>query len=141
MANGKARAYYWHIFTRLVELANILVVTHPRHNFPSEDEVVSTNALHAMLVFTDGSRLIANTILDTETAVREHTYAYVYMDADRQRIFQYDDAPHHSELNTYPDHFHKGAKPNQGVDRAYALDIPDVNFVAILEKIVSLISS
>lgn len=52
MANGKTHAYYSHIFTRLPELENFLDVRHPGHNFPSEDEVISTNALHAILIFT-----------------------------------------------------------------------------------------
>ena len=82
MTNGKVRAYYWHIFTRLAELVDFLDFTHPKYSFPSEEEVIYTNALHATLVFKDGSYLIVNTILDAETAIREHIYAHVYLEAN-----------------------------------------------------------
>lgn len=136
MPDGKLRAYYWDIFTTLVKVADALNPTHQDHNFPSEDEVEHTAALYATLVFEDGSRLIVHSWLDATAEVREYDYAYVYLDAHGNRVFQYDDAPHHPELPTHPHHVHKGRRPVHGSDEALSLDIPQVDFVTVLDKIV-----
>ena len=134
MSDGKLRAYYWEAFTALAEIADLLDTAHPDYSFPSEDEVEYTAALHATLVFKDGSRLIVHSWLDATAEVREHDYAYVYLDAEGNRVFQYDDAPHHPELSTHPHHVHKGRRPAKDPDRALPLDIPRVDFVTILDK-------
>ena len=36
------------------------------------------------------------------------SYRYHYQKADGSTIFRYDNAPHHRELSTYPDHKHSG---------------------------------
>jgi len=135
MPDGQLRAYYWEAFTALAEAADLLDTAHPDYSFPSEDEVEYTAALHAILIFKDGSRLIVHSWLDATAEVREHDYAYVYLDAEGNRVFQYDDAPHHPELSTYPHHTHKGQRPAKGPDEALPLDIPRVDFVTILDKI------
>jgi len=82
------------------------------------------------------ARWVLFSLSKTATAeVREHDYAYVYLDAEGNRVFQYDDAPHHPELSTYPHHTHKGQRPAKGPDEALPLDIPRVDFVTILDKI------
>ena len=136
MPDGKLRAYYWNIFTALAEIADLLDTSHEDHSFPSEDEVECTAALHARLVFKDGSRLIVHSWMDTTAEVREYDYAYVYQDVEGNRVFQYDDAPHHRELSTHPHHVHKGPRPAKGPDVALPLDIPRVDFVTILGKVV-----
>lgn len=136
MSDGKVRAYYWEIFTALAEIADLLDTTHQDHSFPSADEVEYTAFLHATLVFKDDSRLIVHSWLDATAEVREHDYAYVYLDAQGNRILQYDDAPHHPELPTHPHHVRKGQKPAKGPDRALPLDIPRVDFVTVLGRIV-----
>lgn len=134
MSNGKLVAYYWEAFSALAEIADFLDTAHPDYSFPSEDEVECVAALHANLVFKDGYRLIVHTWLDPTADVREYDYAYVYLDGQGNRVFQYDDAPHHPELSTHPHHVHKGPKPGKGTDRALPLDIPQVGFVTILSK-------
>jgi hypothetical protein len=136
MADGKLLAYYWEIFTALAEAADLLDVAHPDYSFPSEDEVENTAALYATLIFKDGSRLIVRSLLEVTTEIREHDYAYIYLDAGGNRIFQHDDAPHHPNLSTHPHHMHKGQRPDQGPDKALPLDIPRVDFVTILSKVV-----
>ena len=136
MPNGKLRAYYWKIFTALAEIADLMDTSHQDHSFPSEDEVECTAALHATLVFKNGSRLIVHSWMDTAAEVREYDYAYIYQDAQGNRVFQYDDAPHHPQLSTYPHHVHKGRRPAKGPDVALPLDIPRVDFVTILDKVV-----
>lgn len=135
MADGKLLAYYWETFTVLAEVADLLDIPHPDYSFPSEDEVENTAALYATLMFKDGSRLIVRSSLEVTTEIQERDYAYIYLDAAGNRIFQYDDAPHHPNLSTHPHHIHTGRRPDQGPDKALPLDIPRVNFVTILGKI------
>jgi hypothetical protein len=137
MPDGKLRAYYWEVFTALAEIADLLDAAHPDYSFPSEDEVEYTGALHAILIFKDGSRLIVHSWLDATAEIREHDYAYVYLDAEGNRIFQYDDAPHHPELSTYLHHTHQRQRPAKGPDEALPLDIPRVDFVIILDRILN----
>jgi len=132
MPDGKLRSYYWELFTALAEIADFLDTTHPDHTFPSEDEVEYTAALHAKLIFKDGSGLVVNAWLDATAEVEEYNYAYVYLDAQGRRVFQYDDAPHHPELASHPHHMHEGPRPSE----ALPLDLPRVDFVTILDKIV-----
>lgn len=135
MPDGKLQAYYWEIFTVLAEIADLLDTTHQDYSFPSEDEVECTAVLHTTLVFKDGSRLIVHSYLDATAEVREHDYAYVYLDAQGNRVLQYDDAPHHPQLPTHPHHVHKGRRLAKGPDRALPLDIPRVDFMTVLDKV------
>jgi hypothetical protein len=59
--------------------------------------------------FWDESYLDIYEVVSTELGypVRVH-YAYAYIRA-RQRIFRYDNAPHHPEIVTHPHHKHIGA--------------------------------
>ncbi|PKO22021.1 MAG: hypothetical protein CVU38_11460 [Chloroflexi bacterium HGW-Chloroflexi-1] len=134
MPDGKLRAAYWELFTALAEVNAILDTVHPDYSFPSEDEVEYASALHATLVFKDGSRLIMHSWLDATAEVREHDYAYIYLDAQGNRIFQYDDAPHHPELPSHPHHVHKGRRPAVDPDRAWPLDVLRVDFVTMLDR-------
>jgi hypothetical protein len=74
--------------------------------------------------------------LDTEHSafIFPDEYAYIYYDPHGRRIFQYDDAPHHPEISTYPHHLHRGAKVKRGKERVYAIDLPRVDFIAMVEK-------
>jgi len=134
MPDGKLRAVYWEDFTALAEMDDILDPAHPDYSFPSEDEVECASALHATLIFKDGSRLIVHAWLDATEEVTEHDYAYIYLDAQGDRVFQYDDAPHHPELASHPHHVHKGRRPAADPDRAWPLDVLHVNFVTMFDR-------
>jgi len=134
MSDGKLRAVYWDDFTALAEVDDILDTAHPDYSFPSEDEVEYTSALHATLIFMDDSRLIVHSWLDAAEEVTERDYAYIYLDAQGNRVFQYDDAPHHPELSSHPHHVHKGRRPAADPDRAWPLDVLHVDFVTMLDK-------
>lgn len=135
MSNGRFRFYYWQIYSFLSELLPILDTSHSDYSFPHEDELEFTGEMRAALVFKDGSRLFVKSLLDDTADLREYDYAYIYLDAKGQRIFQYDDAPHHPELSTHPHHWHRGKRPAKGEDKARALDMPKVDFVAVVSKI------
>lgn len=138
MANGKLREYYWRMMTFLAEYSEYLETEHFAFQFPDEDVVMNRQALEATLVMRDGSRLIARASLDDQAAIREYDYAYVYLDHQGNRIFQYDDAPHHPKIATHPHHLHRG-KPKQKRERVYPLDLPQVNFIAIVKKVIGLL--
>ncbi len=65
----------------------------------------------ARVFFWDGSHLTIDEVIDTTAGhpeVIRYSYACVKDDVN---IFRYDDAPHHPELSTHPDHQHIG--PNE----------------------------
>jgi hypothetical protein len=136
VSDGKLRFYYWHIMTALAENAEFLNSEAIDHHPPDEFLVESRGHIEATIVFKNGSRLIARAELDVTTEVQEYDYAYVYLDPDGERVLQYDDAPHHLEIPTHPHHMHKGKRPIEGRDQAYALDIPRVDFVTVFTTII-----
>jgi hypothetical protein len=64
--------------------------------------------LRCRIVFWDESYLDLYEVVSTELGypVRIH-YAYTYLRAG-QRVFRYDNAPHHPEIVTHPHHKHIG---------------------------------
>lgn len=136
MPNGQLRDYYWRIVAFLAGCWEFLDARHPAFQFPSDDEVEHTGALNATIVFRNGARLYARASLDERAALREYDYAYIYYDRLGRRIFQYDDAPHHPGISTHPHHLHLGAKPKRGSERICPTDIPRVDFIAVVEKII-----
>jgi len=136
MANGKLRDYYWRISSFLAERFEYFDREHSAFHFPSEHEVENTGRLNAALVFRDGSQLYIRTFFDDRTEIREYEYAYIYYDPHGTRIFQYDDAPHHPQVSTHPHHLHRGEKPKRGRESVYAIDLPRVEFTAVVEKVI-----
>jgi hypothetical protein len=80
--------------------------------------------------FWDSSFLDIYEVVNTELGypVRMH-YAYTYI-REEQRIFRYDNAPHHSEIMTHPHHKHIGP-----ADRVAPADQPTLS--QILDEIES----
>ena len=61
-------------------------------------------------IFWDGSFLNIYEVISTELGYPVRiNYAYTYLRND-QRVFRYDNAPHHPEIVTHPHHKHIGAK-------------------------------
>jgi hypothetical protein len=84
--------------------------------------------------FWDGSFLDIYEVISTELGypVRIH-YAYTYM-RDNERVFRYDNAPHHPEIATHPHHKHVGPE-----DRLTPADQPTLG--QILAEVEALLSS
>ncbi len=135
MANGKLREYYWRIKTFIAEHAESFDSESSAFRFPEQDDLVNFELIDAVLIFRDGSKLYVRAALDYETVVHEHSYAYVYYDAQGNRIFQYDDAPHHPEIATHPHHLHRDTKSKR--ERISALDVPQVDFITIVSKVIA----
>lgn len=79
----------------------------------------STGYIEGNVTFVDGSRLALFEFLRaSDTAVVCEKYRYHFMDAENALLFRYDNAPHHPDIETYPDHKHlpesieASARPN-----------------------------
>ena len=72
------------------------------------------------IIFIDSSVLdIAIFANKTSTVVSIEKYRFQYMDKQGQMLFRYDNAPHHPELSSFPEHKHVG-------DRTISLPQPDL---------------
>jgi hypothetical protein len=54
---------------------------------------------HSLLKFTE-------TVIERGIILVKTDYAYHYQRADGTLVFRYDNAPHHPEVSTFPDHIH-----------------------------------
>jgi hypothetical protein len=59
------------------------------------------------IVFTDSSQLYFIEVKNTDVKPK-NKYRYHYMDKSKGFIFRYDNAYHHKELSTFPNHKHTG---------------------------------
>jgi hypothetical protein len=80
--------------------------------------------IRCRVVFWDGSYLDLYEVVSTELGypVRVH-YAYTYVQ-EGERVFRYDNAPHHPEIVTHPHHKHIGPS-----DRLVPAEQPSLNQV------------
>lgn len=61
------------------------------------------------IIFIDSSILdIAIFANKTSTVISIEKYRFQYMDKQGQMLFRYDNAPHHPELSSFPEHKHVG---------------------------------
>lgn len=135
MSNGRFRGYYWLLISTLAEQSDILALDSPQYHL-SEPELAEEGRVVARIPFRDGSVLHIHFRLKHNGEVTEFDYAYVYEKVQGERVVQYDDNEHHSEIPTSPHHMHKGPKPRRkGEDRAWPLDIEFVSFEAVLRRI------
>ena len=131
MANGRFRYYYWSIRTLITEQNEIVGL----ERYSSEDDAIYSGRLDFRLVFNDGSRFIAITVLDENGQIIEHTYYYCYKNANGIRVFSYDDRDHH-DVETAPHHMHIGATPEGNEeDTALPSDLIPVSFFTVFQKI------
>jgi len=108
-------------------LSRLYATIHSR----SEIEIEHLNAkqpatLHGRIAgrlrFYDGSTLEFEEVLELWKPRWISKIYYKYQQADGTLIFRYDNAPHHPELSTYPDHIHIEGR----VEAAGPPDLSDV---------------
>ncbi len=58
------------------------------------------------ITFTDETELHFKEYLITVPTFHKVAYSYHYQDKDKQLIFRFDNAEHHTEISTYPHHKH-----------------------------------
>ena len=82
-----------------------------------------TSFFRARLRFLDGSLLqIREALVPRGWRAHKVRYAYQYQDTHGQLIFRYDNAAHHPEISTHPDHKHTST----GIEPATAPDLTDI---------------
>lgn len=136
MATGKLETYYWQVYALIFESGDMVKIDAPDFFLSDADTAGIAQTIHAVLPFRDRSRLYAEILLADDGETIEERYAYIYYDADGQRILQYDNREHHPEIATHPHHLHKGPLPLVGEkDRAWATDIEFVCFENVLHQI------
>jgi len=87
-----------------------------KHFGPSSDTVY----LRGSILFINSSTLdIAILAKESLKAISIEKYRFQYMDKQGQMLFRYDNAPHHPELSSFPEHKHVG-------DRTISLPQPDL---------------
>ena len=80
--------------------------------------------IRCRIVFWDDSYLDLYEVVSTELGYPVRvSYAYTYL-RQGQRVFRYDNAPHHPEIVTHPHHKHLGPE-----DRLAPADQPSLNQV------------
>ena len=100
----------------------------------SPDVAIYEGIIKARLEFIDGTRLVAEILLQisADYNIYEERYYYGYYETD-SRIFAYDNRPHHSHISTFPHHKHTGQVSDE--DIAHPADIHTVNLANVLAKI------
>lgn len=80
--------------------------------------------IRCRIYFWNNSYLDVYEVVSTELGYPVRiSYAYTYL-RDNQRIFRYDNAPHHPEIATHPHHKHIGPS-----DRLAPADQPNLNLI------------
>jgi len=71
------------------------------------------------LTFVDGSRLyVTETWVEGELEV----YSYYWVDAEDNLIIGWDNAPHHTQIGTFPHHKHVGDRSNRQPSEEHCLE-------------------
>ena len=97
-----------------------LVVT---HNLIKVQLSATLGYIEGEVAFINNSRLVFFEFLrQTEDGIEREKYRYHFMDGHDQLIFRYDNAPHHPEIATFPDHKHLPT----GLAKSTALHFADV---------------
>jgi len=136
--DGRIKQYFWEIKSLIASHQGILAFDHAEFIFPEDDtEVYFTHYLEGCLIFKDESKLLFNIGLgfDERFTVIEKRYCYGYFDSKGERIVQYDNAPHHLRMKSFPHHLHKGERPKKGKEKIYECDLETVNFVSVFQKV------
>jgi len=112
------------VIRRFVENLEKSIVSNPvvlssniqKHFGPTNNTVY----VKGSIIFIDSSVLdIAIFANKTSTVISIEKYRFQYMDKQGQMLFRYDNAPHHPELSSFPEHKHVG-------DRTISLPQPDL---------------
>jgi hypothetical protein len=73
----------------------------------SEQPTRLDGRVRGRLRFYDGSTLtFEEKVIKRGRSIEKISYRYHYQRADGTLVFRYDNAPHHPEVSTFPDHIH-----------------------------------
>lgn len=114
----KSREYYAFVQTA------ILAAPHVIQSDISFDEISEEECyIRGILILTGGLELHIAEYVITEPDIRRLKYRYHLQSPESKLIVRWDNAPHHPEIDTHPDHFHISEKK---VKQSPAMDIPQV---------------
>ncbi|MBI5839768.1 MAG: hypothetical protein HZB19_06670 [Chloroflexi bacterium] len=109
----KSREYYASV------QAAILAASHVIQTDISFDEISEEECyIRGVLTLIRGYELHIAEYVVTEPQFKRLKYRFHLQSSESQMIARWDNAPHHPEIKTYPDHLHiaEKVKPNQPVD-------------------------
>jgi hypothetical protein len=98
--------YLTHVYQLIQNLAEV-----DAERYEEQILSVSRGNLRIRLRFSEGALLeISEAIVLVSGDLHWLSYRYHYQDSSETMIFRYDNAPHHPEVPTYPDHKHIGTR-------------------------------
>ena len=91
------------MFSRIIEIldSSPIVADYEIHQLIEE---ISASFLRVEVIFVDESKLYIKELLFPDGS----KYSYHWQDADGKLLVRWDNAPHHPEISTYPNHKHVG---------------------------------
>jgi len=123
--------YYWQLYDVVAQRQDIIVSF---NQIEDHFDVIFFERIRWDIEFIDGSKLVVRIEIEiSEYKVLEKEYYYGYYDGNGNRLFSYDNAPHHEWISTAPHHMH--VEQIIDVDRAYPTDIRPVTLANVLTKI------
>ena len=130
---SRSVAYYWEIVSLISDHNHCIMC----HEISDIDMFDLSGLIELKLIFSDNAKLVANFIIRFNDRPHEYDYYYGFYDSSGQRLFYYDDARHHPEISTHPNHLHRRKSLSEDSYRVCAIDIPEVSFRNILNKIIA----
>jgi hypothetical protein len=89
----------------------ILAAPHVIHTDLSFDEISEEECyIKGVLTLNGGCELHVAEYVVTEPEIRRIKYRFHLQAVDQKMIARWDNAPHHPEVETHPDHLHVGQK-------------------------------
>ena len=102
------------------------------HDFKVTISSLTTGYIEGKVIFQDGSILILFEFLRlVEDSVIREKYRYHYMRQGNKMIFRYDNAPHHKEISTFPDHKHLGEKIVESLPPQIKAVLTEIEFLIL----------
>ena len=93
--------YFWEIEKAITEFTNVRF-----YNLTKKIYNTTQGYISGSIIFHNNHRLdfveVKNTSVENKIKYRYH-----YMDSEQEIIFRYDNAPHHTEISTFPHHKHE----------------------------------
>ena len=109
------------------EIESMLIASSIVLSFRSSKEEISEDRgwIKGSVIFTNGTQMHLFEYVKIDDSPRIIKYKYQWQRKDGKLIKRWDNAPHHKELETYPDHIHVGESvyPHKNMNLKRVLDI------------------
>lgn len=109
------------------EIESMLIASPLVASFKSSKEKISEDRgwIKSHVLFTNGTQMHLFEYILIDDSPNLVKYKYHWQKKDGELIKRWDNAPHHKELETYPDHVHtkEGVYPHKNLNLRQVLDI------------------